>query len=281
MGLAAAVRVVDGVHGDAASLGPLAPVPRAAGLAQLDQLVLGVADRADRGPRLHRHQPHFARGKPQRGVLALLGHQLDRGARRAADLAAAPGGELDVVQRRTRRDGPQGKAVAHLDLGALARRDRRADPQPRRRQDVALLAVGVVQQRDVGAAVGVVLDRGHLGGNAVLEPLEVDLAVATLVPATAVAGGDPALGVAPAGLRDPLGERLLGLGLGDLRVVGPGGEPASWRGWLVLAYGHLFAELLTLEEFDAVLRVQRHDRLLPAPALPRGVAAALGLGLDP
>src|SRR3954453_13893460 len=41
------------------------------------------------------------------------------------------------------------------------------------------------------------------------------------------------------------------------------------------------AQLLTFEEFDAVFRMQRHDGLLPAPALARGVAAALGLGLDP
>src|SRR3954454_15876648 len=42
-----------------------------------------------------------------------------------------------------------------------------ADLQPRRRQDVALLAVGVMQQRDVRRAVRVVLDRRDLRGHAV------------------------------------------------------------------------------------------------------------------
>ena len=41
----------------------------------------------------------------------------------------------------------------------------RADLQPRRGEDVGLLAVDVVQQRDVGGAVGVVLDRGDLRGD--------------------------------------------------------------------------------------------------------------------
>ena len=42
------------------------------------------------------------------------------------------------------------------------------------RQDVGLLAVGVVQQGDAAGAVGVVLDGGDLGGHAVLGALEVD-----------------------------------------------------------------------------------------------------------
>src|SRR3954447_3659406 len=51
--LAAAVRVVDGVHGHTAGLRALAAMARAPSLAQLHKLVLGVADSADRGARLH------------------------------------------------------------------------------------------------------------------------------------------------------------------------------------------------------------------------------------
>ena len=84
--------------------------------------------------------------------------------------------------------------------------------QPRRREDVGLLAVDVVQQRDVRRAVGVVLDRRDARGHAVLAPLEVDLAVQALGAAAAVARGLAPAGVAPAGLRQALDERLLGLG---------------------------------------------------------------------
>ena len=55
------------------------------------------------------------------------------------------------------------------------------------REDVALLAVGVVEQGDVGRAVGVVLDRGDAGRDTVLASLEVDLAVQALGSAAAVA----------------------------------------------------------------------------------------------
>src|ERR1700752_300925 len=46
-------------------------------------------------------------------------------------------------------------------------------PHAGRREDVRLEAVRVVQQGDARRAVRVVLDRGDLGGHAVLRPLEV------------------------------------------------------------------------------------------------------------
>src|SRR5680860_470027 len=236
--LAAAVRVVDGVHRRAAGLGAATLVARAPGLAQLDVLVLGVADRADRRPALGTHHAHLPRGQAQRGVVALLRDQLDRGARREANMAPAAGRHLLVVPRGALGDAGQRQAAARLDLGAGARLHRGTHAQASRGQDVGLVAVGVVDQRDVGAAVGVVLDRCHAGGHAVLAPLEVDLAVPALGPAAAVARGDAPMDVAPAGLRDPLHQRLLGVLLGHLGAVGVGGEPAAGAGGLVLSDRH-------------------------------------------
>jgi len=62
--------------------------------------------------------------------------------------------------------------------------------EPGRRDDVALLAVGVVQQRDVGGAVGVVLDVRDLGRHPVLvRAPEVDEPVRPLVAAALVPRG--------------------------------------------------------------------------------------------
>src|SRR5690606_41639491 len=61
LGLATAVRVVDRVHGRAAD-GRLDAAPAlGAGLAQLLQVVLVVADLADGGAALGRHLAHLAR----------------------------------------------------------------------------------------------------------------------------------------------------------------------------------------------------------------------------
>src|SRR6185312_8190168 len=236
--LAAAVRVVDRVHRGAARLGANALVTVAPRLADVDVLVLHVADRADAGAAVDRDHAHFPRGQAQRGPLALLRHKLDRSAGGAAELAAAAGRELHVVHHGARRDVAQRQAVAHLDVGARTRLHHGAHAQTLRRKDVALLAVGVVQQRDVGGAVRVVLDRGDPGRHAVLLALEVDEAVLALGPAAAVTARYATVRVSPAALLQTGDERLLGLAARDLGAVRPGGEaPAGTRG-LVFLDGH-------------------------------------------
>src|SRR4051794_11355318 len=185
--LAATERVVDGVHGHAAGLRTDALPTVATGLADLGELVLAVADLPDSGAAVDQHATHLGGRQAQGGELALLGDQLDGHAGRAGHLAAAAGTQLDVVDRRTDRDVAQRERVARLDVGALTARHVRADVEALGRQDVGLLAVGVVQQGDAAGAVRVVLDGRDLGGDAVLDALEVDDAVLALVPATTVA----------------------------------------------------------------------------------------------
>src|SRR4051794_33980067 len=248
--LASAVRVVHRIHRGAARLRPDALVAIAPRLADRDVLMLGVADRADGGAAVGGDHAHLARGEAQRGALALLRDQLDGGAGGAAHLPAAARLKLDVVDRRAGRDEAQRQRVADGDVGALAGLHPHAHAQAVGREDVALLAVGVVDERDVRGAVGVVLDRGHAAGNAVLGALEVDAPVEALGAAAAVARGDPAVRVAAARLREALGEVALRRLLGELGVVGPGGEATSRRRWLVALDGHplLAPYVLALEE---------------------------------
>src|SRR4051794_2589585 len=276
--LAAAVRVVDRIHGRAARLRAHAHVALAAGLADCDVLVVGVADDPDGRAALRADHAHLARGQAQGRVVALLGHQLDAGAGGAGELTAAAGLHLDVVHERADRHVRQRQRVADRDVGPGAGLDEHAHAQTVRRQDVALRAVEVVQQRDVGRAVRVVLDRGHLRRHAVLAALEVDLAVEALGAAPAVAGGLAAVGVAPAGLGEALDEALLGLGLRDLREVRVGDEAPARRRGLGLADRHLEIGLQALEDRDRVALANLHDGLLPLARAPGRVAAALGLG---
>src|SRR2546422_940503 len=82
------------------------------------------------------------------------------------------------------RDVPQRKRVARTDLGVGARHQRIAHRDSLRRKDIALLAVGVMQQGDAGAPVRVVLDVRDFCRDPVLVPPEVDHPVPTLVAAT-------------------------------------------------------------------------------------------------
>src|SRR5207247_1622586 len=81
----AAVRMVDRVHRHAAHLGAPAEPADAARLAVGDVLVLEVADLPDGGAAGEAHAPQLARGELHEGVVALLRHELDGGARAAAE----------------------------------------------------------------------------------------------------------------------------------------------------------------------------------------------------
>src|SRR5690606_304153 len=146
LGLAAAVRVVDGVHGRAAH-GRLDSAPAlGARLAQLLEVVLDVADFADGGAALGRHAAHFTRTQAQGGVDALAGDQLDAGAGGARDLRALARLHLDAVHGGTDRDVAQRQRVAGLDRRVVARDHLVPGLQALGRDDVAALAVDVAQQ---------------------------------------------------------------------------------------------------------------------------------------
>ena len=119
------------------------------------------------------------------------------------------------------------------------RLDRVADLQVLRGEDVALLAIEVVQQRDATGAVRVVLDRRDLGRNAVLVPLEVDDAVLLLVTAAAVARRLAAVVVAAAGAVLGRQQRLLGRRRRDLGEIRDGLEPTAGAGGFAFAECHV------------------------------------------
>ena len=206
-------------------------------------------------------------------MLAVLGDDLDRGAGGAAHAAALAGLQLDVVDDGAGRDLAELERVAGADVGAGAGGDRVADLHALRGEDVGLGAVGVVEQRDVGGAVRVVLDRRDLGGHAVLGPLEVDLAVLALGAAAAMARGDATVGVAASGALLALGQLLVRLRGRDLGAVLVGREAATGAGRLCLANRHqsLACSLRTA-------RSGRRARARRSPSSRRGSCRGGGRG---
>src|SRR5690606_21499183 len=219
LGLTTTVRVVDGVHRRAADGRADTTPALGTGLAELLEVVLDVADFTDGGAALDRHLAHLAGAEAQRGVALLASDQLHAGAGGTRQLGALAGLHLDAVDGRTNRDVAQRQGVAHADRGVTAGNHLVAILQALGRDDVTTLAIDVAQQGDVGSAVGIVFDPLHARRDAFLVALEIDDAVVLLVATTDVAGGDPAMVVATAGLALLLEER-------------------SVRGALVQARGH-------------------------------------------
>ena len=128
--------------------------------------------------------------------------------------------------------------VAGLDVGVDARHHDIANLQALRVQDVALLAVHIVEQGDACGAVRVVLDGCNLGGHAVFVALEVDDTVTALVAATLMTSGDATVVVAACLLRQGRKKRLLRLAAGDFGEVRNRLEAATGAGRLVLLDSH-------------------------------------------
>src|SRR3546814_18630204 len=111
------------------------------------------------------------------------------------------------------RDAVQRHRVARLHVDPLARNHHVARLQSLRRQDVGQLAVLVADQRDEGAAIGVVFEPLHRHSPVELATLEVADAVAALMPPAASAPGEPALVVAATLDPKPPGQVLARLAL--------------------------------------------------------------------
>src|SRR5216117_1932732 len=115
LAFATAKRVIDGVHRHAADAGAAAQPARLPRLADRQQLVLGVADFADRREAFAAHHAHFRRAQAQSDVVAFLRHDLRAGTGAAAQLAAAADLQHDVVHRGAQRDLEQRHRVADAD----------------------------------------------------------------------------------------------------------------------------------------------------------------------
>src|SRR5258708_37471682 len=106
-------------------------------------------------------------------------------------------------------------------------------------QDVPLVAVGVVQQRDIGAAVWIVFNGLDLGRNAGLVARETVLAVLLLVAATAMPDRNSALVVAAARAFFRFQKILFWSLLGDVALVEHGHKPPRRRIWIKALQSHL------------------------------------------
>src|SRR5437764_2365931 len=219
LSFAAAVRVVNGVHGYAADVGPDAVPARAPGLAVRDIFVLDVADLTDGRVADDRHAPNLARRHTHLSVVSLLRNQLREAASRAHQLSALARPEFDVVNLRPQRNVSDRQRVSGKDVRLRAAHHGLADFESSGRDDVSLLAVEVRHERDVRRTIRVVLDLRDATGHARLVALEVNDSVEALVAAAATADCDVAVVVAPRYARLRLKQRLLRLRAGRQLVA--------------------------------------------------------------
>src|ERR1035437_4471644 len=221
LAFAAAVGVVDRVHGHAAHGRAYAAPAHATGLAHRFQRMLFIADFADGGAALDVHLAHFAGAQAKLGVTALAREELHRGAGRARNLHAFAGQHLDAMHGGADRNIAQRQGIARLDWRFRTRHELHAHRDALGRDDVAALAVRIAQQGQIGAAIRIVFQALDLGRDSVLGALEIDDAVLLLVATALMAHGDMAVVVASGALglrfeQGGVGLALVQVGVDDL-----------------------------------------------------------------
>src|SRR5579885_1215336 len=237
--LTAAVRMVHRIHRDTPDATALPEPSGAPRLADRNILVVEIANLADRRAAFREHHPLLARRQLEQGELALFGHQLGLGPGAARHLRSRPGFELDRMDEGADRDMLETQGVARLDIGVGAGLDLLADLEPLRREDIALVAVGIMQQGQVGRAVGIVLERRHHRRHAVAVAFEIDDPQAPLMPAAAMARGHAAEVVAAAGFLDRREQAFFGRLFGQPGKIRDLHEALARGTGIELYYRHL------------------------------------------
>src|SRR6266404_2817493 len=234
-----AVRVIHRIHRYAANRRTNTLPARTSSLAVSLVLVVQIADLANCRHTINCELADFARRQLDQRQVAFLAEQLRGSSRCAHQLAATAWIQFNVVHHRARRNVAKLQSVARKDVSVLAGIDRRANFQTHRMQNVALVAIGVVQQRDVGAAVRVVFNGFDLGRHTVFIAAEINLAVLLLVAATAVPYGNFALVVTSARALFRFQETLFRSLLGDMAFVENGHKQSRPRIWIKALQSHL------------------------------------------
>src|SRR5262249_7920770 len=193
--LAASHRMVDRIHDRPANRGTEALPSNSPRLPDGDVLVIQIPDLSDSGHAVELHLPHLARWQLDIGVVAFLREKLRQPSRAPTKLTALAGLELDVVHERSKRNVADGQRVTGKDVRLRSRHQRVPGLHTQRRDDVPLLTVAIMQERDARRPIWIVLDAGDDSRDPELLAAEIDLPEHALVPATPMTHGDTAVGI--------------------------------------------------------------------------------------
>src|SRR5262249_21151914 len=137
--LAAAMRMIDRVHGDAPIVRTFAHPTFAPGLADRNIHVVRVGHRADRRHAAAIHQALLGGIEPQDDVVLVAADDLRIGPGRARDLAALADLELDIVHDGADWNVADRHGVARLHIDVLAGHHCGALREPLRRENIRQL----------------------------------------------------------------------------------------------------------------------------------------------
>src|SRR5690606_2900550 len=152
------------------------------------------------GTALAQDLAHVAGTQANSYVGTFTANQLHGGAGAASNLSTLAGLQFDRVNGATHRNIAQRQTVTCLDRRFSTRYQLIASSHALRRDDVATLAIGILQQSNMSGTVRIVFDTLNDGRNAILVATKVDQTVVLLMTAPTMTRGDATIVVTSTGL---------------------------------------------------------------------------------
>ena len=208
-------RVVNRVHDDTTVVGAASEPAAASCLTAGFQSVVGVADNADGGAAGEKDLAGLARRQFDNRVVTLAAGQLSEGTGRASHRGALAGLEFNTMDKGTDGYLSQGEGIAYFRSNILAADHSLTDLKAVGSDDIGFGAVNIVEKRDTGGAVGIILDALDNSLDTVVVSLEIDKTQFSLVAAAAIAGAQLAGAVTSASGALADGKRLFWCGSSD------------------------------------------------------------------
>jgi hypothetical protein len=120
------------------------------------------------------------------------------------------------MNKATHRDFIESQSIADFNRRTLAAEDLRSHGKPFGANDIAFLTVGIKNQGDIGASVGIIFNFPNGSGDSEFLPLKIYCTISPLVSAASSSDTYPATGSTTGAIRMSFGKRLLRTGTGNL-----------------------------------------------------------------
>src|SRR5260370_11010312 len=145
--------MVAGVHNRSTDRRTATQVTRTSSFTNTAVLVVNIADLTNGSHAEDVHPALLTRRQTHLGVVALFRHQLRASSGSAHHLAAATLRQLDVVNHGTSWNILQRQCIARLDVRLRPSYHLVANLQPQRSQNITLLTIQIVQQRNTSRTI--------------------------------------------------------------------------------------------------------------------------------
>jgi hypothetical protein len=205
-----------------------------------DTAVLGISKYTDRRTTTAGNSTNFTTRQSHLSPAAIASVQRRSNTGTSTQLAATSRLHLNIVNHGAQRNSAQWHAVAYNRLNRLATFNFRTGCKSFWCENVSLLTIRVLNQRNSAASVRIVLNVSNRTNNAVFVSLKVNLSIKALMPTPTMPCGDLTLIVATtlfliAGSQLLLGSLLL---VSDFTEVTDRRPSATWSYWLVKSNAH-------------------------------------------